>query len=141
MAIYQAPRRRWRLALATGIVGALFGLGVGVAIRSDPDPVQTIQELDRRLSDAASALDVLVIHREADTRSTTDPQVAKDAIRRVRVRVEALRSEMRAVDPDGWRDVDRRLARLDELVREDADPGEIADEAEQLADQLRGFIG
>ena len=141
MAIYQAPRRRWRLALATGIVGGLIGLGAGVALRSEPDPTETIRTLDGRLSDAAAALDVLVIHREADTRSTADPQVAEDAVRRTRARVDALRPEIAVLDPDALRDVDRHLSRLDELVSDGADPAEIAEEAEELAELLRGIVG
>jgi hypothetical protein len=141
MAIYQAPRRRWRLALVTGLVGALIGLGAGVALRTQPEPVQSIRTLDRELSDAASALDVLVIHREADTRSTADPQVAEDAVRRTRARVDRLRTEIRALDPDALRKVDRHLSRLDELVEGRADPEDIAGEAEELAQLLREIIG
>jgi hypothetical protein len=141
MAIYQAPRRRWRLALVTGIVGGLIGLGAGVALRPEPDPVQSIRTLDGELSDAASALDVLVIHREADTRSTADPQVAEDAVRRTRARIDRLRSEIRTLDPEALRGVDRHLSRLDELVDGGADPEEVAEEAEELAQLLREIIG
>lgn len=141
MAIYQAPRRRWRLALVTGIVGGLVGLGIGLALRSAPEPIETIRTLNRQLSDAAAGLDVLVIHDEADTRSTADPQVARDAIRRVRARVDSLRPQIRALDPDALTDVDRHLSRLGELATGGSDPDEIAEEAEELAEILRGIVG
>ena len=141
MAIYQAPRRRWRLALVMAIVGGLIGLLVGVALRPDPDPIDTIRTLDAQVSEAAAALDVLVIHREADTGSTSDPRVAEDAVRRTRARIDEIRDEIAALDPDALRDVDRHLSRLDELVSDRDDPEAIADEAEELADLLRGIIG
>ena len=141
MAIYQAPRRRWRFALAMAIVGGLIGLLAGVALRPDPDPIDTLRTLDAQLSEAAAALDVLVIHREADTGSTSDPRVAEDAVRRTRARIDEIRDEIAVVDPDALRAVDSHLSRLDELVGGRDDPEAIADEAEELADLLRGIIG
>jgi hypothetical protein len=142
MAIYQAPRKRWRIALLFSVLGLLGGLVIGLVIAGgDPDPVDSVRTLDRQLDETAASLDVLVIHGEVETTSADDPRVASDALRRVKQRFAELRPAVQALDPDDVEDVDEQIASLEELIRDRADADEIADSARELADLLRSIIG
>jgi hypothetical protein len=141
VAIYQAPRKRWRIALAAGLAGVVAGLGLGLAIGGgDADPIDVLRTLDAQLEDAAAPLDVLAIHGEVDAPSSKDARVATDALRLVRRRFEPVRPAVRMIDRDAEREVDEHLATLQQLVRERADPTDVARQADALADLLRGIV-
>lgn len=141
MAIYQAPRKRWRLTLVAGIVGVLIGLIAGlVGGGGDSDPLAALRELDMKLEEAASPLDVLVIHGEADTGSAGDPRVVIDAVARTSQRFDEVRDSVVRINREAVVAFDGHVARLRKLAREDGDADAIADEAEELADLLRGIV-
>jgi hypothetical protein len=97
MAIYQAPRKRWRAALVAGAVGALIGLGIGLAVGGgDPDPLDALRKLDATLEEAAAPLEVLVIHGQEDTGSSTDARVVTDAVSRTTLRFDEVRDTVQA---------------------------------------------
>jgi hypothetical protein len=141
MAIYQAPRKRWRLAVVSGVIGVLAGLMVGFAFSgSGPDPLAAIRELDRQLEEAAAPLDVLVIHSEAETSSAADARVVTDALARTQQRFAEVRDVVEAIDPDAIEDFERHTEELRELAQDGADADAIAAEAEELAQLLRGIV-
>jgi hypothetical protein len=140
MAIYQAPKRRWRLAVASGVIGLLVGLLIGVVTGGgDDDPLAALRRLDAQLDEAAAPLDVLSIHGRSGTGST-DERVVDDAVRRTQQRFDDVRPAVRAIDPDVAKEFDDRVAELRRLAREHADPDDIARAAEELADLLRSVI-
>ncbi len=141
MAIYQAPRKRWRLTLFSALIGALVGLGIGlIASGGDADPTDVLKQLDAELEEAAAPLDVLVIHGEADTGSSTDARVVTDALARTTQRFDEVRAAVRIFNSGAVEDFDRHVARLEELVRDEAGAAEIAEGAEALAALLRGIV-
>lgn len=140
MAIYQAPRKRWRLALGAGVIGVLVGLGLSLVFAGDDDPLSALRDLDAALEEAASPLEVLAIHGQEGTESANDPRVVTDAVARTEQRFEDLREVVRAFDDDAVDDVDGYITTLRELARERADGDDIAEEARELADLLRGIV-
>jgi hypothetical protein len=141
MAIYQAPRKRWRLAVITGVLGALAGLGIGLALGGgSDDPLAAMRQLDMQLEEAAAPLDVLVIHGQEDTGSSDDARVVTDALARTVQRFDEVRPVVRTIDAGAVEDFDDYVDRLRELAQERANPDEIAAEADGLADLLRGIV-
>ena len=141
MAIYQAPRKRWRLGLVCAVIGALAGVALGFALGGEnDDPRAAMRMLDAKLEDAAAPLDVLVIHGRADTGSSTDTRVVIDAVARTTERFDEVRDIVRTINPDAVEDFDDHTAKLRELARERGDAEEIADEADELADLLRDIV-
>ena len=141
MAIYQAPRKRWRLGVGAGVIGVLIGLVAGLVVGGGSnDPLASLRDLDTKLEDAASPLDVLVIHGEADTGSAGNPRVVTDAVARTKQRFDEVRDAVSAINADAVEEFDEHVAALEELAREDGDSDDIADEAEELAELLRGII-
>jgi len=142
MAIYQAPRKRWRTAVATGIVGGLIGFGIGMVVDNrSTDTATVLRTIDRQLDRAAAPLDVLVIHRDVHTTSANDPRVARDALRRARDAFDALRPSVHALDPAAERRVDDGLDRLQELVDAHATTAKIAEQARLVASTMRSIVG
>ena len=142
MAIYQAPRKRWRLAVITGAIGAVVGLLVGLTLSGGggDDPMKAIRALDASLDEAAAPLDVLVIHGEADTGSADNARVVLDAVTRTESRFDVVRDGVRAIDPTAIDEFERRVAKLRDLADERADADEIAEEASSLAAFLRDLV-
>ena len=141
MAIYQAPKKRWRLTLASGVVGAIAGLLIGLALgRGGTDQLTALRDLDTMLEDAASPLDVLAIHGEEDTGSSADARVVTDAVARTTQRFDQVRDVVVRINAQAVSDFDGHVARLRKLARDGADPDEIAEEAEDLADLLRDIV-
>jgi hypothetical protein len=141
MAIYQAPRKRWRLALALAVVGAVAGLLIGLALGGggNDDPLASLRILDTKLEEAAAPLDVLALHGQAGT-GATDERIVTDALARTTARFDEVRAAVRAIDPEAEAEFDEYVDAISTLADDDADPEEIADEADELADLLRDLI-
>src|SRR5687768_16798940 len=62
MAIYRPPKRRWTVAVATGLIGLLLGLLLGWGLlRPEPDPADVLGDLRATLISAAGTLEVVAI--------------------------------------------------------------------------------
>jgi uncharacterized NAD-dependent epimerase/dehydratase family protein len=141
MAIYQAPRKRWRTAVATGVVGAVIGFGIGFVVHhGSTDTVTTLRKLDQRLDEAAAPLDVLVIHGDVNTSSAKDPRVARDALRRARAAFDGLRPDVHVLDPSAERRVNDGLDRLQQLIDGHASTAKIAAQARVVASAMRAIL-
>lgn len=149
MAIYQPPTRRWRVALATGIVGLIVGTGIGALVLggSDPDPVGVIRSVDAELEGAAGLLeDVLVVEYAQsvkNARVVSEPEYrgAHSALARARRRYVSVRDAAGAIDPDATQKIDALFDALEEHIADHVAPAEVEKEALQLARFLRGLIG
>jgi hypothetical protein len=141
MAIYQAPRKRWRLAVACAVIGALVGLGVGIAGGGgSDDPLAAIRQLDTQLEEAAAPLDVLVIHGQADTGSSGDARIVTDALARTEQRFGQVRDLVATINADAVEAFDDHVDALRKLAADGANADEIASAADELADLLRGIV-
>lgn len=141
MAIYQAPRRRWRLVLGSGVVGILVGIGLGLVVAGGPtDARTTLRELDGKLEAAAAPLDVLAIHGEQETGSARDARVITDALTRTARRFDEVRATVRMINGPAVSRFDDQVAELRRLARSKAGTRRVAAAAEKLADLLRNIV-
>ena len=143
MAIYQAPRRRWRLAIATAVLGALVGFGIGaVVMHHDPSPKVAIAQLDHDLDDIAALVGVVEVEY-ADARSGTASELrgARDALARARERYRPLSEAVAALAPSAARAISSRFAELDRLMAARRSAAFVGGRARSLAVKLRAVVG
>ena len=142
MAIYKPPPSRWRLALATGVIGLLVGLGIGAFFlgQSDPDPTEAIQSIRTELTGVAGVLEVLEVEyteafRDGDVVNESEYGGAVAALDRARTRFAEIRPTLLALDREKVQEIDGRFDDLRESLG-DASPDEVSEAIRELTSAL-----
>ncbi len=143
MAIYKPPPSRWRVSLATGVVGLLIGLGVGAFFlgRSDPNPTEAIRSIRTELTGVAGVLEVLEVEyresvRDGKVVSDAEYQGAQDALERARSRFAGVRETLRAIDPERVEDIHGKFDDLRALLAGHAPASDVSSVVRELKSDL-----
>jgi hypothetical protein len=142
MAIYRPPKARWPLAVATGVLGILCGLLIGLAIGSqDPDPLEAGQEVRAGLLSASGSLEVAVIEYEEavgpeGVESEAEYDGARDAVASSRARYAEVRPALAAIVPGLAERIDELYDRCSALVEDVAAVAEVDECAGELTEVL-----
>lgn len=105
MAIYKPPKARWPLAVFSGVLGLLIGLGIGFVLGGEePDADEGVRLVQQELIAAAAALEVAGIeYAESvdDGRVVTEAEYngALDALESSRERFETVKDALALLSP------------------------------------------
>jgi hypothetical protein len=139
MAIYQAPRRRWRIALAFSLLGLIAGLIAGIAIGKSgrPSPQTVIAELDRELEGIAGVVGVVEVEYP---QAGDEVGGARGALERAERRYVEVRTALRAIDRDGAGRIDAAFERLGSMISGREKAAAVVREARALGRLLRSAV-
>jgi hypothetical protein len=144
VAIYQAPRRRWRVALAAGLAGLIVGIGTGlvVAHHGQSTTAQVITTFDADLEDVAGVLGVLEVeYHDATQANASEMKGVTDALASARRRYAALRPAVRALDAATDRRIEDGFLRLGSLIEGHRPAQQVGAEVRSLARMLHDVVG
>ena len=142
MAIYKPPKARWPLAVFAGVIGLLIGLAVGFVLgREDPDPAEGARIVQRELTGAAAALDVVGIEyaesvENGEVTNETEYQGALDALASSRDRFESVSAALAVLAPER---VDALASAYDDVAAAMEDRAD-GDEVDGLLDELAEML-
>ncbi|MDQ3955011.1 MAG: hypothetical protein M3285_05630 [Actinomycetota bacterium] len=142
MAIYRPPKPRWPLAIATGALGVLVGLGVGYLLGDKPpDPTDSVRAIRTSLISAAGSLEVAAVEYEE---SVVDGEVirareyegALAAVRSSRSKLSDVRAALDELAPERIAAIDEGYDEVVALMEDGAD----ATEVQGALDDLRSLL-
>jgi hypothetical protein len=144
MAIYRPPKARWPLAVAAGVLGALCGLLIGLAIGSkDPDPLIAAQEVRAALLSASGSLEVAAIEYEEavgpeGVENEAEYEGARDALASGRAGYAEVRPALDALAPSDAARIDDLFERCTGLLEDRAPATDFESCVVELSDALEG---
>lgn len=143
MAIYQAPRRRWRLAVITGVIGALVGFGIGALVmHKAPSPTVALTQLDRELDDVAGLIGVVEVeYNDARSGTATELKGARDALDRAHQRWVQLRDAVRVIGQSDEAGIEAGFAGLDHAMATRRSVSTVTAKARSLARMIQSVVG
>ncbi len=142
MAIYRPPKPRWPMAIATGALGVLVGLGVGYLLGDKPpDPTDSVRAIRTSLISAAGSLEVAAVEYEE---SVVDGEVirareyegALAAVRSSRSKLSDVRAALDELAPERIAAIDEGYDEVVALMEDGAD----ATEVQGALDDLRSLL-
>jgi hypothetical protein len=145
MAIYRAPRPRWRATLIGVVVALVVGIGIGFLLGgSEPDPEVAVQEMASELNRTSGTLEVVSIeYSEAveDGEVVSEPEYegARAAAIRARSSYDSVREPLALLVPGAVAELDAAfddlIAAIDEIAPEE-DVTQAAEDTSRLLDDF-----
>jgi hypothetical protein len=119
-------------------MGLLIGLGAGILLRPDPDPVAAVRDLSADLDGAAGLLEVAQVEYEESVSGSrvTSPREyrgARAALSRSRNRFGDARPALEALSDPAAEAIDAGYDRTQALMEEPAPPARVAAALRRLA--------
>jgi hypothetical protein len=138
VAIYRPSKPRWPALLGAAVIGLLIGLGAGILLRPDPDPVAVARDLRADLDGAAGLLEVAQVEYEESVSGSrvTSPReyrAAGAALSRSRNRFGDARPALEALSDPAAKAIDAGYDRTQALMDEPAPPARIEAALRRLA--------
>ena len=142
MAIYRPPKPRWPLAVATGVLGVLVGLGVGYLLGdTPPDPTDSVGAIRTSLISASGSLEVAAVEYEesvvdGEVESSQEYEGALAAVRSSRSKLSDVRAALDELAPERIGAIDEGYDEVVALMEARAD----ATEVQRALDDLRELL-
>ena len=144
MAIYRPPKPRWPLAVATGLLGTLVGLGAGYLLGDKPpDPSDSVRAIRTSLISASGSLEVAAVEYEE---SVVDGEVIREreyegalaAVRSSRSKLSDVRAALDELAPDRIGAIEEGYDQVVALMEDRAPVDEVEESLEELQAVLEG---
>jgi hypothetical protein len=138
VAIYRPSKPRWPALLGAAVMGLLIGLGAGILLRPDPDPVAAARDMSADLAGAAGLLEVAQVEYEESVSGTEvisprEYRAARAALSRSRNRFGDARPALEALSDSAAKAIDAGYDRIQALMGEPAPPVRVAAALRRLA--------
>ena len=139
MSLYrEAGSRRGRtlaVLAAVLVAGGLVGFALAWALKPEPTLADRIEDVQADVRPALDALELVPIHYDSENEVTR--RAASDQLAAAREELDAVRDDLRALDPTGAAAVAASLARLQRLLEQGAPPGQVDEAVQQVQRQVR----
>ena len=146
MAIYKPPKARWPLAIFTGVLGLLLGMGLGFVLgQEEPDAAEGVRLVEQELAAAAAGLEVAGIEYteavdDGEVVSDAEYQGSLDALGSSRTRFESVREPLAALAPDLADAIDTTYDETETAMEERAATEEVQQLLDSLSELLKGEL-
>jgi len=147
LSLYRQPARaRASVLVAVAVVALLVGGGIGFALgrSSAPDPSagEVVDQLADELRPAINGVQLLPTeYPQAARGSGNEAAAVAGAMKRIRSALDDARGDLVVLDPDGARELERRVATLAAAVEAKAPPQRVQQLAQATANALARVPG
>jgi hypothetical protein len=142
----EAGRGTTRTLVVAAAIALVAGLAIGFALgrASGPDPsaADVVSDLRADLRPVAGGIELLPNeYAQAYRNEGVEAEGVRGALDRIKTQLDKARPDLETLDPDGMKALDDAFAQLESAVQQKAPPGEVADQAQDVATALEAVPG